>query len=362
MGERVTYFCHMVCTYRCCTQLRGFAIVILASCALAAAAVGQTTPGGLPADCSAYEWIPLPAEAENIPVPRTPPGCASYRSYRGIGRPVNYSEARACAWRERLAQKAGLGQNGKEPTAWVVGGSLILADIYFNGAGVRRNIPLAMRFACEFEEGTAMLAAPAIVKLKGSMPAHGPFEFCDYAATTFTENFCSGYAAEIEDDRRSRYYNSLKASMTGEQGAAFEKLLGAENAYVEAHAFEVDQGGSIRDIRTLGSQGILKDLFHTEVVHFEGRKWPALSGQQVEGADALERREYEMKLRQLRGQPRDAIEEGAVTAAHLSSVEGTWENYRDAWIGFARLRYPDAVPLIRAEITLDRYRLLKTIE
>jgi hypothetical protein len=42
-------------------------------------------------------------------------------------------------------------------------------------------------------------------------------------------------------------------------------------------------------------------------------------------------------------------------------VEETWEKYRDAWVSFARLRYPHAVAAIRAEITLDRYRLLKTI-
>ena len=58
---------------------------------------------------------------------------------------------------------------------------------------------------------------------------------------------------------------------------------------------------------------------------------------------------------------RQAIDEGAVTASHLSSVETTWETYRDAWVAFARLRYPAAVAVIRAEITLDRYRLLKTI-
>src|SRR5260370_23709408 len=209
-------------TRHLCTQVFGFTTAILiANCAVAITAVGQATPAELPADCSSYASIPLPAEAEKAPVPKTPPACASYRSYRGIGRPVNYSEARACAWQERLAQKADLRQNQKEPTAWVVGGSLILADIYFNGAGGKRNIPLAMRFACESEEGMAILALPDITKLNGSPPAHGPFEFCDYAATTFSMNFCGGYASEIEDDRRSRYYNSLKSSMTPEHKAAF---------------------------------------------------------------------------------------------------------------------------------------------
>ena len=94
------------------TQLFGLTTAILVGyCVLATAAMGQTTSADLPADCSAYESIPLPAEAEKTPVPKTPPACASYRSYRGIARPVNYSKARACAWQERLAQEADLGQN-----------------------------------------------------------------------------------------------------------------------------------------------------------------------------------------------------------------------------------------------------------
>src|SRR5689334_12156554 len=268
-------------------------------------ASGQDASTELTADCSAYTSIPLPAEAEKVQAPKTPPACASYRSYRGIGRPVNYAEARECAWQERLAQQADLGQNHDEPTAWVVGGSLILADIYFNGAGVKRNIPLAMRFACEAEPQMVEIALPDILDLNGSAPASGPFEFCDYAYSTFTMDFCGGYASETEDNRRSRYFNSLKSSMTGEQQAAFEKLLAAENAYIEAHASEVDQGGSIRNIRTLGSQAILNDLFHTEIVHLERQKWPVLTENQVTMADTWLRREYVKKLQQLRTRPEE---------------------------------------------------------
>jgi lysozyme inhibitor LprI len=344
------------------TQIFGLmAAVLIENCALATAVFGQDRSADLSADCSAYASIPLPTEAKKAPVPKTPPACASYRSYRGIGRPVNYSEARACAWQERLAQKADLGQNQNEPIAWVVGGSLILADIYFNGAGVKRNLPLAMRFACESEKGMASQALPDIAKLNGPPRTHGPFEFCDYAVSTFTMNFCTDYKSEIEDDRRSRYYKSLKSSMTLEQNAAFEKLLTAQGAYIEAHASEVDQGGTIRTMRTIGSEWILKDRFRAEIVHFERKKWPILSDNQIATADALLHREYVKKLRQLRTQTEESIDEGAVTSDHLSSVEETWEKYRDAWVAFARLRYPANADIVRAEITLDRYRLLKTI-
>lgn len=368
MGSEISpfgrvYFSQMPRALHLCRQILGFATVLLVgNCALATAVLGQTTPAALPTECSAYASVPLPPDAEKAPVPKKPPACASYRSYRGIGRPVDYSKARACAWQERLAQDANLGQNQEEPTAWVVGGSLILADIYFNGAGVKRNIPLAMRFACESEEGMAELALPDIEKLNGSPSIHGPFEFCHYADSTITMNFCLGYDSEIGDDRRSRYYDSLKSTMTSEQRAVFEKLLAAQSAYIKVHATEVDQGGTIRGIRTLGSMNILKDLFHTEVVHFERKKWPVLSDDQVTTSDALLDREYEKKLQQLQAQTKEAIDEGAVTADHLSGAEKTWETYRDAWVAFARLRYPVAVAAIRAEITLDRYRLLKTLQ
>ena len=353
----------MSCSRQLFTQALGLTIAVsFANCGVTITAAGQAAPAALPTDCSAYAAIPLPAEADKTPPPKTPPACASYRSYRGIGRPVNYSEARACAWQERLAQKADLGQNQKEPSAWVVGGSLILADIYFNGAGVKRNVPLAMRFACESEEGMAMLALPVIEKLNGSPPAQGPFEFCDHAATTFTMNFCSFYASDIKDERRSRDYNSLKSSMTPEQGEAFEKLLATQNAYIRAHSFEVYQGGTIRVIRTTGSQEILNDLFHTELVHFERGKWLAISDSQITGADDLLNREYEKKLQQLDTQTKEEIDDGAVTASDLSKAQTGWEAYRDAWVTFARLRYPANVATIRAQITLDRYRLLKTIQ
>ena len=356
------YFAQMSCTRRRFIQRSVLAAAIFAAnCALVSADAGQNTSAELPANCSAYASIPLPAEAEKAPVPKTFPACASYRSYRGIGRPVNYYEARVCAWQERLAQKAGLGQNQKEATAWVIGGSLILADIYFNGTGVERNIPLAMRLVCESEEGMATSALPDIAKLNAPSRAHELFEFCDYAATTFTMNFCSGYRAEIEDERRTRYYNSLKSSMTPEQEAAFEKLVAAQKAYIDAHASEVYQGGTIRVVRTIRSQNILKDLFQTEVAHFERKKWPVLSDSQIKAADTLLHREYVKKLQELQTQTQESTDEGNITASDLSRVEETWQSYRDAWVAFAGLRYPAAVAVIGAEITLDRYHVLKSI-
>jgi len=332
-----------------------------AYCALAGAAFCQTSDTEWGATCSKYASVPLPAEAESVAIPKESPACASYKSYRGIGRPVNFSGARACAWQERAAQKAGLQQNQKEPAAWVVGGSLILADIYYNGAGVKKDVPLAMHFACESEEGMAELASEDLAKPGGPTYAHKPFEFCDYGATTFTMNFCGGYESEIVEDRRNREYERLKSSMSLDQQAAFSKLLAAEGEYIQAHDFEVDQGGTIRVIRTLGSEKILNDLFHSEVVKFERKTWPMPSQERIVGAGSLLDSEYQKAVQRIEAQPKDEIDEGGVTAGGFSKAQTAWKAYRDAWTAFARERDPSKAAAVRAEITFDRYRLVKTI-
>jgi hypothetical protein len=149
--------------------------------------------------------------------------------------------------------------------------------------------------------------------------------------------------------------------MSPEQKAAFRNLLAAEKAYVEGHASEVDQGGTIRTMRTIGSEEIIDDVFHTELVQFERKEWPKLSDDQIKTASVSLDREYAATLKRLRSRKPEDVYEGAVTAGGVASVEISWKAYRDAWVAFARVRYPSDVDAIEAKITLDRYRLLKTI-
>jgi hypothetical protein len=66
-------------------------------------------------------------------------------------------------------------------------------------------------------------------------------------------------------------------------------------------------------------------------------------------------------MQQLSKESQEQNADGAVSVQNLSKAEGAWEKYREAWTAFARLRYPVAADGIRAQITLDRYRWVKTI-
>jgi hypothetical protein len=97
--------------------------------------------------CAKYEETPLPAEALAVAAPKRWPFCNSYKFYAGTHTKADYEAARKCAWSERLASQAGL-----EPLylfGRAFGGSAMLTMLYSNGEGVEKNIPLAIRFACE---------------------------------------------------------------------------------------------------------------------------------------------------------------------------------------------------------------------
>jgi hypothetical protein len=46
----------------------------------------------------------------------------------------------------------------------------------------------------------------------------------------------------------------------------------------------------------------------------------------------------------------------------VAKAQAVWERYRRAWDAFARLRYPEEAQRIEAEIDLERYRWLKTMD
>ncbi len=310
-----------------------------------------------PEICSGYAGVPLPAEAA-VALPQESQACESYKSYSGIGLPVSYQAARACAWQERAAWQEKLAQNPKAPLAWVVGGDAILVNLYANGLGVARNLPVAIRLACEENAGLAAEGIEDLARLvQSSERPKKRFSICDYAATTFTMNFCGGYEAEIKQQATSRELGRLSENWTDKQKALFRKLERAKDAYVAAHVHELDQSGTVHNMKDLTSQEILRHNFLLEVRRFEKGDLPGGSASTAREAERQMRQHYEKNLAAASA-PVSAEGQGTAVSS-VAAAQSAWEAYRTAWIAFAAARYPSVqATAFRAYFAKERAALL----
>ncbi len=294
------------------------------------------------AKCKQYLQLALPAEAAHISPPKQWPDCNSYRSYSGLGTKVDFVAARRCAWSERLATQADL--EPKYTVASVFGGSAMLATLYANGDGVERNIPLALRFACE--EGWAPAEFEGRIKHLESLqdqPADPAkeFDYCDDITSGAMEGYCAAYNREIADQGRDKTLKAIPAAFSAPQRAAFSGLLQAQDAYTQAHGKgEIYLSGSARAMFQIDAEQTLRDDFLAAMQSFEKGNYPAGSSATFSEADARLNHAYQAALADAEAHK---SETGAVQPEGIREAERAWLTYRDAWVAFAAARYP-AVP------------------
>jgi uncharacterized protein YecT (DUF1311 family) len=289
--------------------------------------------------CKKYLKIPLPAEAGSYPAPKRWPDCKSYKSYSGLGRRADYDAARKCAWQERLAQLAGL--EPRFSVASVFGGSAMLTVLYANGEGVKQNIPLAERFACEAE------GAPAEISIRlEDLESRGKagekkskFDFCNDITSGFMEGFCAAYGSELADEKRADQIQNLPTSMNNDQRRIFNQLVKLEQAYARAHADgEIDTSGTARAMYQVDAEDSLRDDFLAALELFEQkRSLPQASQADYRRADDQLNAVYLSTISEAEIHKK---EYGAVQPEGIREAERAWLRYRDLFVAFAQSRYP----------------------
>ena len=291
------------------------------------------------AECKKYLATPLPAEASQVTAPKSWPDCYSYKSYSGIGTKVDYAAARRCAWSERLAI-----QDGQEPTdgaASVFGGSAMLSVLFANGQGVSRNYPLAIRFACEAGGAPAEIGMRVrhLESLQANLSSNTPdFDFCDDITSGYMEGFCAAYQSEIAEEQRDGQLEALSARFTSAQRSAFDRLRRLQQRYARAHARgEIDLSGTARAMYQIDAEDTLRDDFLAALRSYEAGKYPTGSAEAYRGADARLNSEYRKAMSDAEAHK---SEYGAVQPEGIRDAERAWIKYRDAWVTFAKLRYP----------------------
>ena len=330
-----------------------FAALLFLAFAVRLAGQASSTKTDIEAKCDEYLKTPLPAEAASISTPKTWPECASYKLYSGIGAKVNYDAARRCAWAERLAIQADI--EPRYTVASVAGGSAMLAVLYANGEGVDQNIPLAGRFACEAGIGNAVKDIEALPSKP--IAERTRFKYCDEVGTTMEIGFCAGWDSELQDQARRNWVDTLSARWSTAQRTALLELARTDDLYSTARARgELDLSGSGRAIWEFDAEWLLRERFKAALKAFESGHLPSVAKPNSAGADADLNRIYRKAIATAEAGKSGY---GAVQPDGIRDAERAWLKYRDAWLAFAKLRYPSVTSAVwMTLLTRDRIDIL----
>lgn len=284
------------------------------------------------ATCRKSEALPLPqddlpdaADLANLKQ------CQSAALYYGYTGKPDYVRARQCAYLERGTA------SGK-----IISGSSILTMIYANGKGVPRNLPLAIKFACEAGGAPAEIDGRIadLEHLQNIKPVMNqrPFDFCDDVTSGYMQGACEGIQTDADDARRQAKIHALTQTYSLDQQRKFAALQRAAKAYFEAHGTnEVDLSGTARAMYSLADEDSSQDMFLSNLQALETDKIPYVTSARFAELDAHLNAIYRRVLLN----PALGGNEGyTVTASGVRHDQRLWLVYRNAWIRFAASSRP----------------------
>lgn len=203
---------------------RWHVVVLLLSvvCSLRGAlALGNDAEGGCSADHPPHPPSrDLPSQADRARLH----GCNAASFYYGLDTPVNFKDARLCAFIEIEEERAGFPMQGAG----------MLMVIYFNGDGAARSRTLAKQFACQlrgYQNADTLLDA-----LDAAATAGKRFDACDAADDANSFNVCDILSEDIRRHAAKDAERKLISGWGAARRDAFPALKEAEEAYTKARA------------------------------------------------------------------------------------------------------------------------------
>lgn len=260
--------------------------------------------------------------------------CDSGALYYGHGGRPDPARARRCAFLEAEAEQPG--------GDWPFGGRAMLMTIYANGAGVPRDLDLAIRYACELNSAPAE-SHGRVMHLAGMKGEAAPdeFHYCDDVTSGLAGGQCAAFEQRRRNAGRAAELRALTAGWSAAERAALARLAGAFSAFEEALVEgEVDLRGTLRGAFAVAAEDRLRDQ-HLDMLRRLARgRAPRFGAAQLQSADARLNRGYRSAMAGLRA---DSEENccGAPTAEGLRRSQRAWLRYRDAFIAFAAVKFPD---------------------
>ncbi len=320
--------------------------VLMGGAALAATTVRGSDDPEVGAVCRRLaDRAPPAADRPDAATTHALKNCSSENLYYGIGIARDPVRARQCAFVEAD------GSDADDPFA----GRSMLMTIYANGEGVRRDLDLATRYACESYWATAELEfrVRRLQSYKAKAWTGHDFGVCTDATSGHLEGFCAAHDASIADAARHGAAKRRSAGWSAAERAAFPALQAAFKRFVDLRSdAEVDQSGTGRNANTIAEEQAQDKAFDALVGAVDAGRLPVAGPAEARAADAALNVAYRRAL----GTPAKG-EAGTITADGVRRTQRAWVAYRDAWLAFARRVRPDLsadallTSLTRARVT-----------
>jgi len=329
--------------------MRHLAIFLLIAVSACAAAQAQNDPSASAAKiCASVENLRVPTVTPESPADASwLKGCSEDDLYFGASphQDVDYLGARRCAlyaWNVKHSSAPGdLSSSGDvydfSPQTLIM--------IFANGDGVPRNLDLATHIACQEafplqnpQSDYESELIQVILKLAQMKSATSPprFDYCSGGPqlSDWPEKLvCEGIETRLARKKRETHFAELVAPWTGEQKDAFTKARAAFSQYEEHEEGAENSCPVPVEICTMDINDRLETEFAANIDRFEQGKLPAFTHHQYGDANYALNAFYQQLLT-------------ATYRSHgnlmfrIRDAERAWLAYRDAFVEFARLRWP----------------------
>lgn len=235
----------------------------------------------------------------------------------------------------------------------------LLAEVYANGWGVRRNPNLATALIC-YADNLAPAELTGMVNVlyhSKQTKSAKPFQFCENITSGFNMSVCAAQDEKINAYQRHKKLEQMTANWPAKDRLALQKLLVAAKVFFKTHAEnEQDMSGTAHGAIAIGEETALNNQLVTDLQRFESGKLP--KDTDIKRVDHLQTEVFK-KLMQLNYEDNNM---GTLTKQGIRETERKWLQYKEAWVHFGVQRYPTtSANAWRVWITLNRIEQLKAI-
>ncbi|TWI64488.1 uncharacterized protein YecT (DUF1311 family) [Pseudoduganella lurida] len=215
----------------------------------------------------------------------------------------------------------------------------VLMMLYANGLGVGRDLDRAIAHACRVD-GAAMETKYRVEHLLAMKAGKDSkrFDLCDDITSGYMGGFCARITEEAHGRQRDTRYATIEKALTAAQRPSYDRLRKATTAFAKhVGNDETDLSGTARAAFAIEATAAVEDQLLDDLRTADKGELP--KAVDVARADAALNAAYR-KLMALPANEKGEVGDGTVTKDGIRATQRSWIAYRDAWVAFARLRYP----------------------